>query len=65
MKDGVEPDETNVWGTCHTVDCVNYEIAIFIEALYGELWCGGCDQPITDVAKQPPEPVTEMPTWEL
>ncbi|ASZ73346.1 hypothetical protein SEA_LUCKYBARNES_28 [Brevibacterium phage LuckyBarnes] len=62
-----EPMIITRWLTCHTVGCGNAEVTlmgVFPEDV-DALFCGVCSQPITDVATEPPKPITEMPTWEL
>lgn len=55
------------WLTCHTDGCSNAEqpIEMTYPADVSAHVCGVCSTPINDVAEQPPEPVTEMPTWDL
>ncbi len=62
-----EPVLITRWLTCHTEGCGNAGITLegVIPEDVNTLICGVCAQRITDVATEPPEPVTEMPTWEL
>jgi hypothetical protein len=51
--------------TCHTPACENAETPIPIPADPGDVVCGPCGQPITDLTATPPALPEEMPTWEL
>lgn len=64
--DDVELVFVERWATCLTAGCENYGTSVRILVPEGgDVGCGVCSQPITDVAEGPPEDITEMPTWEL
>lgn len=54
-----------MFATCHTTNCGNAEITLEVPDDVDSVLCGVCSQPITDVATEPPEPIKEMPPWEL
>ena len=54
-----------MFATCHTPGCGNAGETLEVPDDVDAVLCGVCGQKITDVAEGPPEPVTEMPSWEL
>ena len=52
------------WATCLTTECGNYGTSIHVLAPEGgDVGCGVCGQPITDIADIKPEEGTVLPTW--
>ena len=49
--------------TCHTPTCENQGVPIPIPDDPGDVVCGPCEQPITDLTDTPPELPTEVPSW--
>lgn len=54
----------NKWATCTTPGCGNEGAPIEVQPDLSVV-CGVCLNPITDLTDTPPEPIQEMPTWEL
>ena len=52
-----------MYATCRTPDCGNTATPILIPDDAGDVACGVCSQPITDLATTPPELSTEVPSW--
>lgn len=49
--------------TCRTPGCGNYAVPIPVPEDPGDVVCGPCGQPITDLTTAPPELPTEVPSW--
>ena len=53
-----------VWATCLTEGCINFGIPIHtVVPEGGDIICGPCGQPVTDISTIPPEQVKELPEW--
>ena len=56
----------DLWATCLTPDCGNYGANIHLLAPEGgDVGCGVCGQPITDITDIQPEEGTVLPEWIL
>ena len=60
-----EPEAINVYGTCLTVGCENSHAPVLIQKLFGELWCGPCGNPVTNITDIKPTEGTVLPEWIL
>lgn len=55
-----------VWATCLTVGCGNYGAPIkLLMPEGGDIACGPCGNPVTDITTILPEQVKELPAWIL
>ena len=55
-----------VWSTCLTEGCINFGIPIHtVVPEGGDIICGPCGMPVTNIEVNGPVEPKEMPTWEI
>lgn len=52
-----------MYAICHTEGCGNAGLGMRVPVDAEAVVCGPCGQPISDLAKTPPELPTEVPSW--